>query len=135
MYLNFDVWGYPFAVMCIYWYTHSVTIRSLSQIVRKCQVVIISIAVASGIRYNSEKARGKVLRLKTRLVELMAEKQKKTGKIITQADIAREVKMSPATISRWVHGDLDRIDVPTLLELCKYFNCRIEDLLVVEEVA
>ena len=46
----------------------------------------------------------------------------------TQADIARDLKISKATVSSWMNGTrvprMDKIDL-----LCHYFNCRRVDIM------
>ena len=46
----------------------------------------------------------------------------------TQADIARDLKISKATISSWMNGTrvprMDKIDL-----LCHYFNCKRSDIM------
>lgn len=68
-------------------------------------------------------------RLKTKLIELMAQWQVDNRALLTQSTLAREIEVSPATVNRWVHGDLERIEVDVLIKLCDYFGCTVADII------
>jgi DNA-binding Xre family transcriptional regulator len=76
--------------------------------------------------------------LKIRLRELMREKTVRDGRhpeyaAITQLEVAKAIGVAEGTLSSWARGTVARLDKETIIKLCKYFNCRIEDLLQLED--
>lgn len=71
-------------------------------------------------------------RFKSRLRILIAEESLKRGKPFTQAQLAKATGLSVPTITRWVAGDMERIERDTVSRLMKFFGCSFEDLVVVE---
>lgn len=47
----------------------------------------------------------------------------------TAEDISKATGLSPATISKLKNSKSKNISLKTLDKLCKYFNCRINDLI------
>lgn len=74
----------------------------------------------------------RMAKLKTKLPALIARKELEMNARYTQADIAEQAKVSPATISRWIRGRVDRFDADTIEKLCTYFRCEIGDLLYLD---
>ncbi|WP_335981851.1 helix-turn-helix transcriptional regulator [Fusobacterium polymorphum] len=48
---------------------------------------------------------------------------------LTIAKLMEKVELSRPTISALYHEKISRIDFDTIEKLCKYFNCKIEDLI------
>ena len=72
-------------------------------------------------------------RLTNRARELLARKMRLEGRTITQRDIVAETGMSSATVNKWMRNDVQRLDAPIVLALMEYFNCSLQELIVVEE--
>jgi DNA-binding Xre family transcriptional regulator len=72
-------------------------------------------------------------RLKNRLLDLLADKEKKEQRRISQSEVARAVKVTPSTISGWIYQETRRIDEHVVIGLCEYFNCKIEDLIYISD--
>lgn len=70
--------------------------------------------------------------MRTRILQLMAQKQLKEGRIISQATVAAESGITRQTINKWVSGDLHRFDEETITKLCEYFECALSDLLYID---
>lgn len=66
--------------------------------------------------------------VKNRLNELMNERGLKQDKL------AAELGITPGTVSRWVRNQVDRYDRDTLEKIIDYFDCGIQDILIVEGV-
>lgn len=71
-------------------------------------------------------------RVRTKLVQLMAQKQASEGRIITPTIVAREADVSRQAVYGWLNDDLQRFDEKMLRKLCDYFNCDIGDLLYMD---
>lgn len=71
--------------------------------------------------------------LKIRIIELMADKQKATGRVITIADVAKGTGLSRQTVYDWAANRVSRFDERTILALCNYFECNVGDLMVLVE--
>ena len=54
-------------------------------------------------------------------------RQKREERGLTQKELADAVGATKSTVSMWEHGTLPRKD--TLDKLCKFFNCKVDDLL------
>jgi DNA-binding Xre family transcriptional regulator len=73
--------------------------------------------------------------VRIRLRQLMAEKSARDERWddpITQEELAKAIGVANGTMSSWVRGTVERLDKETIAKLCKYFECRIEDLLQLE---
>lgn len=71
--------------------------------------------------------------MRTRILQLMTEKQAKEGtRVITPAVVANATGLTRATIMKWIKDDLDRLEDPTIVALCRYFNCDIQDLIYLD---
>lgn len=73
--------------------------------------------------------------MKVRINELMVEKAVRDGRDpkvnpITQDELAEEIGIPQGTISRWASNKVDRLDKRIMLELCRYFDCEIGELIV-----
>lgn len=71
-------------------------------------------------------------RVKTRILQLMAEKQSRDGRIISPSVVADESEVSRQTIYNWINGDLRRFEESVVVKLCRYFDCKLGDLLYVD---
>lgn len=71
--------------------------------------------------------------IKSRLKLLIAQREYATGQKITYENLAAEVGLSKNTLNRLAEGKTDRVDFLTLEKLCRYFRCKVGDLLVYEE--
>lgn len=71
--------------------------------------------------------------MRTRLLELMSAKQNEVGAPITPALVARKTGVSRATIHKWIKDDVARFDETTIVALCRYFSCTLQDLIFIDE--
>lgn len=67
--------------------------------------------------------------IRYKLKELIEIKEKREGKKISQASIAREIGVQRSAINKIVNDSEYVTTTNTLDLLCKYFDCRIEDLI------
>uniref|UniRef100_B8HS40 Transcriptional regulator, XRE family n=1 Tax=Cyanothece sp. (strain PCC 7425 / ATCC 29141) TaxID=395961 RepID=B8HS40_CYAP4 len=64
-----------------------------------------------------------------RLAVLMAEKDPK----LSQHKLAADTKLGITTINRLFNNKFARVDTNTIEVLCRYFGCKIGDLLVLRQ--
>lgn len=70
--------------------------------------------------------------VKNRLVALIGEKQAKTNKPVSQADVANAVGLSRQAIHKWTRNEIKTYPADTLDKLCQFFDCQVGDILVYE---
>lgn len=71
--------------------------------------------------------------MRSRLRELMWEREIQQGRRINQIEIARATGLSANTISRWMSPkSLELVRRETVIPLCQYLNVNIGDLIVIE---
>lgn len=70
--------------------------------------------------------------MKTRIIELLSEKQKRLGRIISKTELKQKTKLTKPTIDRWLSGEVTRFDEKSIVELCRYLRCEIGDLLYID---
>jgi putative transcriptional regulator len=68
--------------------------------------------------------------LRFRLHELLAEKQFREGKRITLSELSKATGINRVTLSKIVNQRGYSTVTDNLDRLCKFFRCRIEDLVV-----
>lgn len=73
------------------------------------------------------------MRVISQVTRLMAEKQLRENRLITPSELARETGLSYPTVLSWVRSDLRRFDEVAIVAFCKYFDCDLGDLLVLED--
>ena len=54
-------------------------------------------------------------------------------KKINMSELAFETGISRNTISKIYHEETSRLDIITLEKLCKYFNCTIEEMIILNK--
>ena len=59
--------------------------------------------------------------VKNTLFELWKEKEVEWGRIITVAEVAKELKVSRDTVTRFRDGKTSRFDAPIVGKLCRFF--------------
>lgn len=65
---------------------------------------------------------------------LLAEKEQRERRRITQQEVADATKLTRATISAWMgHGGMARLDATAARALCNYFGVTIDELVVFED--
>lgn len=67
--------------------------------------------------------------IRSRLKWLRLEKEEKEGRKLPYAVISEETGLSQGVLVRLMNSKFDRVEVPTLNALCKYFACGMGDLL------
>lgn len=73
------------------------------------------------------------MRVVSRLMRLMAEKQIRDNRMINAVIVSKETGLRHATVMSWIRSDLRRFDEEVIVAFCKYFECDIGDLLVLEQ--
>lgn len=53
---------------------------------------------------------------------------------LTQNEIAEALDVTTHTVRNWMSGEITRIDIPLLARMTEYFDCDIEDILVLGEI-
>jgi len=72
--------------------------------------------------------------LVNRFKELLAVKERREKRKISQREVARETGLTKRTVDSYAKNSLTRYDAPIVLKLCNYLGCTPGDLLVIEEV-
>lgn len=72
-------------------------------------------------------------RLRCSVRTLHREKKFREGRDITYDEVAEAVELTVRTISRYMNDQITRYDRETLEKFCDYYDCGIEDILVLEE--
>jgi DNA-binding Xre family transcriptional regulator len=70
--------------------------------------------------------------LRNRLLLLVTERERATGRRITQKEIARRAGVSEPVIGHWMRNEVRRYDADVIEKLCAYFECGLNDLLYFE---
>lgn len=73
-------------------------------------------------------------RVVNRFRELLAIKERREGRRISQREVARVIGLSKYTVDTYARNEVTRFDETTLRTLCDYFGCEVGELLVTEEV-
>lgn len=68
--------------------------------------------------------------IRFRIQELLAEKQFREGKRITLTELSKATGINRVTLSKMVNQRGYSTVTDNLDKLCKFFHCRIEDLVV-----
>ena len=73
---------------------------------------------------------GKVI---SRLNILVAEKESREGRRITQREIVAATGLNPNTVSRWMSPEpIEQFTSKTVVPLCRFLECQIGDLLHID---
>ena len=65
--------------------------------------------------------------LHLRIEELLSERN------ISKNQICKDLDLPRGNFNRYCRDDFQRIDANLIIRLCKYFNCKIEDLILIVE--
>ena len=68
--------------------------------------------------------------IKSRLKELMAERERQTGDRVTYAKIHEATGIWPRGLSTLATNQQKHVGLNTISRLCEYFDCQVGDLLV-----
>ena len=76
--------------------------------------------------------------LRIRLREMMNEKTLRDGRDpitnpITQIEVAKAIDVAEGTLGSWARNSVEKLDKNMLVKLCRYFECRLDDLLQIED--
>lgn len=74
-----------------------------------------------------------MLKLRSRLRVLMAEKSVREKRRITFGIVAEETRLSRPTIHKLGRDEIAQINGDVIARVCKYFDCKVGDLLYVED--
>jgi DNA-binding Xre family transcriptional regulator len=69
-----------------------------------------------------------------RFMLLLAQKGMRENRIISIAEVAREIQVDQRTLGKWAKNTITRYDTPVIDALCKYFKCSPGDLIIQEPV-
>ena len=85
--------------------------------------------IRKNINYNMFKEMGDFLmkRIHMRIVEQLTERGISKNQICKDLDIPR------GNFNRYCRDEFQRIDANLIIKLCDYFNCEIQDLMVLED--
>ena len=70
--------------------------------------------------------------MKHKLVELMAKRQSDTGERITVTAVAEGTGVNKQTLYNWINDGVTRFDSDTVVRLCRYFECDLNDLVYID---
>jgi putative transcriptional regulator len=73
------------------------------------------------------------MRVVSQVVKLISEKQIRENRVINAATIARDTGLSRLTVGSWLRNEVKRFDEEPIVAFCKYFECEIGDLLILEK--
>lgn len=74
------------------------------------------------------------MRVRHFLFELMRLKEIELGRQINITEVAQESGVTRATLHAWLRNRyVTRFDADTVVRLCAYFGCGIDDLLMLED--
>uniref|UniRef100_B8HZ58 Transcriptional regulator, XRE family n=1 Tax=Cyanothece sp. (strain PCC 7425 / ATCC 29141) TaxID=395961 RepID=B8HZ58_CYAP4 len=76
-----------------------------------------------------EKEGANPLKIYCRLAVLMAEKDPK----LSQHKLADDTGLGITTVNRLFNNKFSRVDTHTIEVLCRYFECKVDDLLVLRQ--
>ena len=71
-------------------------------------------------------------KLKNRFAELVAEKERRTGRKWTYEDISAATGLAMSTLSAYARNTVQRFDAVTIIALVKFFDCAVGDLFILE---
>lgn len=71
--------------------------------------------------------------IKLDIEQRILDRQASEGRRITVSEVAKEVKVTRATLYRYINGEAKGVEFATLEALADYFNCPPGDLLVREK--
>lgn len=71
-------------------------------------------------------------RISSRVGALVEAKERREKRRISYRVLASEVGVNLGTVQAWMTNTVTRFDAPTLLALCRYFDCDISDLIQIE---
>ncbi|MDM8530501.1 helix-turn-helix transcriptional regulator [Anaerolineales bacterium HSG25] len=74
-----------------------------------------------------------VKKIHNRVKELIAEKERRSGKRYPYRDIALSTGLSKNTVGKWVRNETQEYDRGVIAKFLEYFDCEISDLFVYEE--
>lgn len=70
--------------------------------------------------------------MKTRVLELIQEKEREEGRRIPTAEIARDTGVTEHTIRVWINNRVSKFEAPIIEEFCRYFAVGLNDLLYID---
>jgi DNA-binding Xre family transcriptional regulator len=85
--------------------------------------------------YPSSEGGNMTKRIKNRLRELLAIKERQDGRNYSQREVAESLGLSKVAVDRFARNETTRFDEHIVLALCEFLGCGIGDLLIIEEVS
>lgn len=83
--------------------------------------------------HSKQFKKGDAIVVRSRLKELIAQKERLVGRSIQQKEVAAETGLTEHTIGRWMKPDpLSRIETDVAIPLCVYLGCTLGDLLYID---
>ncbi|MBC7871480.1 MAG: helix-turn-helix transcriptional regulator [Chitinophagaceae bacterium] len=71
-------------------------------------------------------------KLRSRFLILLTEKELREGRRIRYIEIAADTGVSQPAVGRWAKNEVTKFEAPVLEAFCKYFQCEIGELLVMD---
>lgn len=68
--------------------------------------------------------------MKSQLRLLLAQKEQSERKSISLRQVSREAPAPISTVLGLANNDIDRVQLDSIANLCRYLNCTIGDLLI-----
>ncbi len=72
--------------------------------------------------------------IRTNFLEQVHRKEDLLKRRLSQREIARELNISPHAVGRWMRGEVEQINLNQLLSFIEYFECELEDLIIIDEL-
>lgn len=72
-------------------------------------------------------------RVQNRFMELKALKMRRESRSIPNVLVAEETGLSLSSVQNWAHNRVTRYDAHQISTLCQYFDCTIDELLILSE--
>lgn len=69
-----------------------------------------------------------------RFLSLLSEKEKKEQRHIPLLEVHNKTGINWRTLQSWSNNKVTRFDSSILIALCEYFDCNIEDLILIHRI-
>ena len=73
--------------------------------------------------------------VQNRFLELLAQKARREGRKITRRQAAKETGISLTSVQNWSANTVRQFHSHQIAVFCKYLDCTVDELLVIEDVA
>lgn len=63
---------------------------------------------------------------------LLGKKMEKENRVITESEVAEAIGVTRQAVNKWANGHIVRFEMDMIERFCRYFECEIGDLLVLD---